>query len=283
MQGGLFAGLNLLSYKPLSNCTEYELKVAGNDPDMTDLPTHMAQDKIMLVGTSGLRMIGIACALGAECPKLFLIDNSRRVIQFWNNLKREIENASSHHGIMEKVKPEVCECEACERIADDKRGYLAFLANNYGFSRIKRMILNTSVIPQNWADARTFEIIGNLAMRQHYEKVYVYASNIVACVAHTSPSQARNILSNIRRLNPDLAIHTDWARKKMPEKVFYYTQGRHQVDAVYAEVTASLSSKTWPEVCPLAFNVRRGVVTEENTARTLVSDEKPDLSQGNMP
>ncbi|MDF1677113.1 MAG: hypothetical protein P1U32_00250 [Legionellaceae bacterium] len=297
---GFFSRRNFKLY-PLSTstCTEYELKVAGNDPDMAGLPMHMAQDKIMVVGTSGLRVIGIACALGAECPKLFLIDNSRPVIQFWQNLKREIATASSPAGLMAKVKPEICPCDECLPVIDDETGYLATLCNQYGFERIKRMIVNAVVIPQDWKHADTFRVLRNLANYHQYAGVYVYASNIVACSAQ-SISEAHQILSNIEQLNPDLAIHTDWARRKKPEKVFYYRRDHHQVNAVYSAVTASLSPKKWPEVCEVEFEVKRSVVMlvtlfdpelvplllntdamKKDTVKADVSDEKPELLQGN--
>ena len=58
------------------SCTDYRLRVRGNDPEISNLPNHSSNDKIMLVGTSGLRTLNVACQLGSSNPKIFLIDNS---------------------------------------------------------------------------------------------------------------------------------------------------------------------------------------------------------------
>jgi hypothetical protein len=86
--------------KSYSNCTNYSLFVKGNDPKISNLPTHLPNDKIMLVGTSGLRTLEIACKLGGDCPKILLIDNSKDVITFWRNLQLLVKDAVSEKGIM---------------------------------------------------------------------------------------------------------------------------------------------------------------------------------------
>lgn len=228
-----------IKHTTIKHCTNYPLFVIGNDPYIGHLPTHLPNDKILLVGTSGLRSLEIASRLGSDCPKLILIDNSLHVIKFWKNLQRLMTGAVRETGIMEQIIPKQCSCHSCEMFFKRDVAYLAHLCQKYGFDKVKHTILHASIISQDWCDGQTFQVVTNLANYHQYQGVYVYASNIVAYVAAADVIKAKSILSNIEHLNPTLAIHTDLTKKQCPESVFYCYKNNHRTNSVLPPLIAS--------------------------------------------
>lgn len=220
-------------------CTDYLLRIQGNDPVINMPISSLPGDRVVLIGTSGLRTLEIACKLGSDCPKIFLIDNSQHVIQFWKDLQVVIQTATSVCGVMANVAPVICQCSECVDAIDDRTGYLASLVQEHGFEKVRRIILHASIILQNWTDKRTFDVILNFKELNNYQRVYVYASNIVTFMAYNNQhSEAKAILENIVHLDPDLAVHTDLVRRVRPQNVFYYSKGQHDVEDVFSTLTS---------------------------------------------
>ncbi|MDF1646476.1 MAG: hypothetical protein P1U61_05820 [Legionellaceae bacterium] len=234
-----------LPYQPITSCTDYLLRIQGNDPKINLKRRHLSTDRVALIGTSGLRTLEIACQLGSDCPKIFLIDNSQHVILFWRRLQAVMEKSSSAKGIMKKVSPMTCDCSDCMDSMDPETGYLATLCRIYGFDKVKRIVLHASIIPQNWADKKTFQVLSRLVTFCEYQSVYLYASNIVSCmVASREEASAKAILSHIASLNPDLVIHTDLSGRQIPKQVFYYLKNHHDdVETILSNLTATLSAR----------------------------------------
>jgi hypothetical protein len=225
-----------IHHRPISLCTSYPVNISGNDPEITFLPTHQPTDRIALIGTSGLRTLKIACQLGSVYPKIFLIDNSQDVVHFWKALQQKIKIASSADGILEKITLPACVCPNC----NSSTKYLKLLCEQYGFEKVKAIILHASVIAQDWADEKTFTVIGNITKYHRYQSVYVYASNII-CYVDTEV-RAKKILRNIERLNPDLTIHTDMISVRggyKPQNVFLCAKKNAGVDFIYSKLTST--------------------------------------------
>lgn len=224
--------------KPLDECQNYPLRVIGNDPVIKALPQHLSHDNILLVGTSGLRTLENACILGGRLPKILLIDDSKQVIQFWLNLKKMVASASNQGNFITKLMDEKrrevkkCSCHYCIKYYQGMIYYLQYLCNQYYFERVKRILLHAMIIPQDWADKNTFNIINNYIQRHQYQGVYLYPSNIVAYVADSDHKKAIQILENIEQLNPDLVIHTDMINGK-PKNVIYRAKHTHNAHEIF--------------------------------------------------
>jgi hypothetical protein len=233
-----------LTHKAIDSCTNYNLFVRGNDPEIHCLPRHSSSDKVLLIGTSGLRTLEIACQLGSAHLKILLLDNSRHVIQFWRGLQRLMKDATSEIGILDRLAPITCPCSQCMASNKADTQYFASLCLEHGFDKIKHMILHASIIPQDLGNKETFRVISNLVAYHQYQGVYAYLSNIVAYVANTDEASAKGILENIALLNPTLAIHTDLAGRRSPENVFHCSENNHDSEEILPALTASFHVKS---------------------------------------
>lgn len=219
---GFFA-IKKYKYHSLSKeqLRSYNTNVPGNDPNILNLPRHRSNTQVALVATSGVRSVHIACELGGKLPKIFLIDNSRHVIDYWRYIQREMKTATNKSEFfaaltaytMRCVEPQdIVELLVRQKELKEDIRYYTFLFENYGFSRCKSIILNTSVIPQSWEDVSTFRKIKNICIYLGYDKLYAYASNIASYLHIKGQSaSARKVLENIQLLEPNLAIHSDLA------------------------------------------------------------------------
>lgn len=197
----------------------YNTNVPGNDPNILNLPRHHFNTQVALVATSGVRSVHIACELGGKLPKIFLIDNSRHVIDYWHYIQREMKTANNKSEFFAALTAYTLRCAEPQDIVEvlvrhkelkEDIRYYAFLFENYEFSRCKSIILNTSVIPQSWEDESTFRKIKHTCSHLRYDKLYAYASNIASYLHIKGQSaSARKVLENIQLLEPDLAIHSD--------------------------------------------------------------------------
>ena len=73
-----------------SDLTNYDTFIVGNDPKIKNLAPFSSEDeRVALIGTSGLRSLALICELGNayNVPKLITVDNSRKVVQFWRKLR----------------------------------------------------------------------------------------------------------------------------------------------------------------------------------------------------
>lgn len=239
---------NKLVINPLSNhqLEDYPAFVIGNDPMMPkELDSHAeAKEKIGVVATSGLRAVSLACKLGNQnsTPKIFIVDNSLQVVSLWKAMREFFADVSKtgtadllfanlptfldqNKTLYRDFEPDQFKphcTKTLKYLSQDINGFFKALISKYGFDYVKKVILHTSIIQQSWADTDTFQKIKNLTTYLKIDKIYMYPSNIVACIDDIN-TQMR-VLNNIKLVSPILSIHTNVCdRHHKPEEVFLVT------------------------------------------------------------
>lgn len=236
-----------IKHIPKPNLAYFKTLPVGNDP-LINLPeAHKHQDeKVALIATSGLRCVSIACELtsATNLPKIFLVDNSEKVHQFWSGMK-EIANdenkAATAEMFLTNVKGFLAKNRnMCAQIASDFRknyrqdvkypdqdieAFLRDLFEKFGYEKVRKVISHASLIKQSWGDEATFQKIANIIQYHKIEKVYVYPSNIVATIQ--DETLRKQILENIQdKIKPALAIHSDvCGQHKAPENILFFENG----------------------------------------------------------
>jgi hypothetical protein len=226
--------------KPLKNneLKDYPTFAVGNDPQMPkELDQyHNPNEPIALIATSGMRPVSLACKLGNSnhIPKIILVDNSKDVIAFWHAMRDFIEDntKSGTKELFSKHFPDFLKNnqhlyrnfsdENYKKYCTDKVKYLnqnvdvffKALIKKYGYDYVRNVIKHTSIIPQSWADSNTFVKIKNILTHLGINQIYLYPSNIVACVKDEKIQN--QILENIYKMAPVLSIHTMNSRIFIP-------------------------------------------------------------------
>lgn len=98
---------------------------------------------------------------------------------------------------------------------------------------MRSIIIHTSFISQSWADESTFTKVKNILDFLKIENVYTYPSNIAGFLENDKLCD--QVLNNIKKINPKLAIHTNYCPGSEPTKVIF--SKNHDV----AEVKKALS------------------------------------------
>lgn len=221
----------------------YPAFVVGNDPvmpaslDKYNEPTK----KIALIGTSGMRVVSIACKLGnpKNIPKIILIDNSKEVYEFWYAMREFVKDdikaateqlflknlpsfLGSHIHLYRDLPDDCYASEAppgVKYLNQNVHTYFIALIKKYGYDYVRSVICHTSLIKQSWADSSVFVKVKNILSYLGIDKIYMYPSNIAACIDN---AQIRTqVLENISKTNPILSIHTDCCSVHgFPEKVY---------------------------------------------------------------
>ncbi len=185
------------SFKQLDGLALYGETIPdeGNDPPLNieSLDT-TAHQRILLIATSRLRAVEMACRMTCKEVKILIIDNSVYAYFAWQSYKLF-------------MMPEHCVEEDRNRLKSNS--FLNGLIEQYGFKRVYNLIKHAKFISQDWGNEETFStLIDHYA--PHYDKIYVYPSNIVAFLSDNGqPDKARQVLRNIDKLNPDVAFHTN--------------------------------------------------------------------------
>jgi hypothetical protein len=213
----------------------YETFVVGNDPKMpASLANyHVADEKIALVATSGVRALSIACELGnsGHTPKIFLIDNSREVCEFWLQLRAFASDdvaCGTAQKFLDKLPEFLARNAQLYRDIPDRalqnrnnsgakypnqniRRFFTRLIDKHGYEYVRAVLLHASVIKQSWADAETFAKVKNILSLHGIKKVFMYPSNIVGCIEHQNGGDVlqQKVLENIQATAPVMTIHTD--------------------------------------------------------------------------
>lgn len=214
----------------------YGTFVVGNDPLMPkELNNYHEPDKkIAFIATSGLRALSLACKIGnaKNIPKIMLIDNSQQVCDFWVAFRAFLSDdaKAGTAELLYKNLPEfLCkhkhlyraltaltyandEGDGRKYLNQDINIYLKAVIGKYGFDFVRAVVRHASIIRQSWAHTDTFVKVKNILALHGIERVYIYPSNIIACVDSKCDKDA--ILSNIESLSPVLAIHTDLGPSK---------------------------------------------------------------------
>jgi hypothetical protein len=232
--------------------------VVGNDPLMpSSLDSHRQSDKkIAIIGTSGMRVVSLACKLGntRHTPKIILVDNSKEVYEFWYRAREFLSNdnlAATKELFLDNLPsflrtnqhlfrqlPD--DCYASEAPNDTKYLnqnigiYFSALIRKYGFDYVRSVVCHASLVKQSWADSGTFESLKNILEYLEIDKIYAYPSNILACI--NSKAERVKIVENLTKLNPCLSIHTDYCSYHgFPENVYLVDSKtpRHVTDNLF--------------------------------------------------
>lgn len=200
--------------------------VIGNDPEIEGLKKYRPkqEEPIAIIANSGCRVLQIACELGAPnlpVPKIFLIDNSGDVYKFWQAIWRFTQKHVQVDSFLADLKQ--CLQENKQYSGDDTDVNVEFaffnsLIKRFGFDYLRAVILRVTTICQSWEDAKLFAKVKDILNEEQINRIYVYASNIIACIE--DPRIQTQILDNIASLNPVLSIHTDLGMDGYPENFF---------------------------------------------------------------
>lgn len=204
--------------------------LVGNDPKIEGLEPYVTPiGKIALVGTSGLRSLGLICELANQenIPKLIIVDNSIKVIRFWRLLRSLAESVApknfqasfksflQEHSSLFRTISEI-NAPNIKYENQDPVSYMNSLIAQYGLDYVLSVIKSMVIIGQSWAESSLFIAIGNILKLHGIEKVYTYPSNIEACVDATTRAQVAN---SIKLFKPCLSIASN-NQAGMPTKVF---------------------------------------------------------------
>jgi hypothetical protein len=231
-------GIEELSYDELHHRKAF---IVGNDPFMgPKLDKYVEpRQKIALIATSGMRAISLACKLGnpQQVPHIYLVDYSNNVYLFWLALRDFFErhdNAASFmehfsdflsrngHIISTPTNENYAEGRALNKVKflnQNPRVFIDGLIKKYPYDYVRDVVLHATVIRQDWRNIEFFCNLNRYIRAEGIEKTYIYASNIVACMA---PEEWKNqALEGIQCTNPVVAIHTSYSHKYQCPKYVY--------------------------------------------------------------
>ncbi|MGQ3889023.1 IQ calmodulin-binding motif-containing protein [Legionella sp. CNM-1927-20] len=213
---------------PAQDLENYTVMIKGNDPAIDNLPQHEANEGVALIVVSGMRSIEIACQLSKGSPKLIIIDNSQQVVEFWRKAREVMQESLNQTDFLNELREYVMSTRCNRsRLTASEFEYLEKIFHTFGFNQIKQIISNVTVLGQSWADEYIMVKVKNILAHHDIKNIYVYPSNIVAYL--DEDIEGEKILNNIARLNPAMAIHTNFVGGK-PRAYFLITD--HTPDKV---------------------------------------------------
>lgn len=215
-----------------SDYTNYPPSVSGNDADIA-LP-RQGNNNFIFVGCSGLNNLKIIMSMitlgqidnthGYKyVPKLYILDSSELVYQFWMKIKECIRVSNSLALLLAKLdthKPFFTKYCNSEHSKFTPGEYIEQLINSFAdkfpsvkgdvkyeiFYFIKSLIEKATFLRVEWEDTRPFKLI-----RKNHPTIpiHVYASNIAEYLGFDVKSkEIEQMLSNIALLMPQTVIHT---------------------------------------------------------------------------
>lgn len=133
------------------------------------------------------------------------------------------------------------EIEDCSIDAESLR-YLKGLVHFFGFDRVKALILSSLVLGNDWKDEKLVQFVRRspeLKAAIPYDKIICYLSNIASFTHECRPyypdgqNISHQVLENVQRINPDLAIHVDYSKEtETCNEVFFFNQNEHNPEVV---------------------------------------------------
>lgn len=218
----------------------YPAFAVGTDPHLGIAldPFHEPNAPIGLVATSGLRAISLACQLGnpQNLPQIVLIDFSIHVFIFWEEIKTLFQNHQDSKDFLHDLPDWIAmnkhlyidmpdDFKTHKRITNPEveflnqniGAYFQALLDKYPYEYVRAVVINTINIIQVWENTDLFVKVKAMLAEQGISKIFVYASNIVAC----NPVKELVILNNIHSLSPVLAIHSSRSAKYQVPKYAY--------------------------------------------------------------
>ncbi len=218
--------------------------VVGNDPKITGLEFHAVSDeKIAVVGTSGLRALALALDLSkskptteGHIPKLIIIDNGIKVVTFWRTLRDMVAGSIflSDKEFFDAFDQFISENQKlCINVApgtfDDLQYenqnpvlYVQQLVGKHGVNNVIKVIQQASILQQTWTDKSLFVVLKNICELNGISTIFAYPSNIAHVVKYENIDK---VLSSVEALSPRLSIFTDRCFfHRIPENVILSTK-----------------------------------------------------------
>ena len=264
-----------IKHLPNSDLQDYKLFIKGNDPVISGLPKHPADEHIALIGTSGMRSLELACQLSDGVPKLIILDNSKQVTDFWRMARDIMVNSDNQFSFLLQLRNYVKDTQ-CNRytLTAKEFSYLENLFKLYDFNPIKKIIISVSVIAQSWADKEILIKIKNILNYHQINHIYAYPSNIAAYTSVCgSTIEAEKILFNIKHLNPVAAIHTDLDLLSDQPKNFFVIRDHRPLLVKQVMKLDCTPDKVLQDL----FNLLNEIFTSKSTAAPLCHRSSPNF------
>lgn len=152
VRGFLARKLYKLVPLPPAQLNYYPVMVRGNDPEINNLPRNYNNERIAIVGTSGMRSVEIACKLGSTRCKIIIIDNSHQVIKYWRDMQKLLHIATNRLSFLRFFQNYYQHNPTISRKKTNSHldfNYFDELFTSYGFKQVKNFIYHAVVIPQS--------------------------------------------------------------------------------------------------------------------------------------
>ena len=236
-----------------SERSDYDVLFVGNDPELKGIKKYKAKtNKIAFIGTSGMRSILLACELSAKetLPKLIIVDNSDKVVNFWRAFRDFAQNYKAHDNYFltqfkkflssHLGKPiaalhphhnlQTYSTDSINYVDQDPVHFMQRLIDHFGVDRVISIVKSVTILPQKWENPELWPKLKNILDICGIKKVYLYPSNIASCLC---PHKSQLMLQNIADFNPSFVIHTDLCfHHRLPERTFFFKNNHpHNVAA----------------------------------------------------
>jgi hypothetical protein len=212
--------------------------------------------KFILLGSSGLSNIVVACACTRSIeenmrqnfiPKLFIIDNSIYVQQFWFVMKEIVEKCQTFSDFENCVNTAMDKLKECCNpwFFDNRETIIPFVkkiidnnktdapgSEGYVFLYIKNIILQSSIICDDMQSPYVFNYINQMNAEENLP-ICAFISNIIEFIATEQYNFLENIykeydcnkkfekvkliISNIASLQPEFVLHLRTSKQRSNE------------------------------------------------------------------
>ncbi len=179
---------------PIDKLTNYPVNPTGNDPHFNITSNLKTEKHLVFIGTGGLNNLKLALSISTQVnhiPKIYIIDNSRYVHEFWTKL---IESLNLYpHSMSEKQFYEIIsnfinsiENTELNQYKDSAQKYemrklildlfKSFIqTDKHSIPRILNTIANVTLIRQDWSNSEFFK-----SLKSFISETYI-SSEIVTC------------------------------------------------------------------------------------------------------
>lgn len=235
-------GINQL---PTAQLTQYEAFMVGNSPCVDLAPYTITDKRIALVGNSALRSLQMILALsqGGPVPKLIIVENSRKVITMWRQLREMCESLPSsidpksfeesfnqflqcHQALYINLDRDIMDEYGAPGVTyypQDPVEFMRLLISQHSIERVLQTIRQATFLQQSWTDKQLFPKLKNILTLNSIDHVIGFPSNVAGLIArkHKGASkEAEQVFLNLEALHPSLSIISNLSKKyKLPSKI----------------------------------------------------------------
>ena len=210
---------------------DLRVAISGNEPEVKTQNLSPMAGYYVFVGTSALANFHWIKKLSSTYqhpPKLYLIDYSRHVKPYWDNLKSLMAKSENYR----QFKRLVLRDEKMMNPHTQFNDYVAKTIINFdqlidsrdAFGFFKEVLCKATIISGDWRDPRVFRLIRRLT--DESVPIVAYASNILEFMGNQydkfkrdvelqeEESSVQRLATTIQILNPTLVIHSRTSRVK---------------------------------------------------------------------